>query len=352
MAGLTIRATGGDTVILNWKSETKTSGLFPRADVYDNTFALVTTVNLSEIANSQGLYTGTYTPDGSKDHLVVNYRIFTDSARTVESDVYEGDVDYLFVHSAFAGIAAGGSTELSDADYQKLQKMIRQEMTNVIVRGELSRFNPATDVVKASVDFSEIQQHISTTAERLQDSLGKQVIDLRPSMMNLGTHLREFHTEMGTMMEHLMTHLKALPLPKDYQPMFQQLQARVDMIRMPEVPNHGEILHTTQTMLHEHMDTMSESMQQMDTMMHLMMDMMGPMGEQAVEPIHEHLDRQDTFLANLKLVVDDATKPAVLLKGIKTMLDELSVLQNMLNLVYQPKFQGESSHLNTVSAMP
>jgi hypothetical protein len=90
-----ITTTPNNKVILSTQLTDRVTDQYPKASIYDVDGNLITTVNLSHIAN--GLYIGEYTPDGTYKQLAINYVIYSDVSRTSINDLYQSGEDLLYV---------------------------------------------------------------------------------------------------------------------------------------------------------------------------------------------------------------------------------------------------------------
>jgi hypothetical protein len=76
--------------------------LYPKAFIYDIDGNLITTVNLTHVAN--GLYIEEYTPNGTYKQLIVNYVVYSDTSRITASDDYGIGADTLYVDTFISRI--------------------------------------------------------------------------------------------------------------------------------------------------------------------------------------------------------------------------------------------------------
>lgn len=157
-----LRSIPGELTIIPFTAYDMSTSLYPQAKLYNSSGTLVTTVNLSHIAN--GNYQGTYTPDGSYKFLSGSIIAYTDSGHTVVG-AYDPVGISLFIDYNSAGSFGGGGATLNigKQDYEAIAKIVADLLLPELEKK--SEFNVQKD--RVLVNFSGIENILKDFATKL-----------------------------------------------------------------------------------------------------------------------------------------------------------------------------------------
>jgi hypothetical protein len=240
----------GDTIDLSVALYDGAEDQYPQAKIYDTAGTLVSTVNLSHSAN--GLYQGTYTPDGTYKYLAVHYIIYSNSGHTTENTQYSRTTDRIYcnkdyVTPGFGSLSATLAKEDIDRIVESLEKTIEKNVNLQEILDEIrkkSEFNPKKDKVKTDIkipvtNLREINDKLDNIA-KLSAEKTKQ-IDYSGRFLKIDKQFEDVKklvgSEIGVLKgntEQAIKQISAIQIPPvDLQPIL----AGIDTILDQEIEN-------------------------------------------------------------------------------------------------------------------
>ena len=211
-----IKCEPGDTIDLSVALYDGATNQYPQAKIYDTGGNLVTTIDLSHIAN--GLYQGTYTPSGAYKHLTVHYIIYSDSGHTTENTLYSRTMDKLYINYDYKPPSFGMATveaTISTKDKKELVKEIIEKIGLSELLDEIrkkSEFNPKKDKVKTDIKIPAISMR--DTKERLDEIkklIGKiQTMDYRSLFEKTENGLKMFKDTLAVGIKNIKSSIGSI----------------------------------------------------------------------------------------------------------------------------------------------